>query len=61
MRHAIVTWDAMNDTEKGVATQTQRDGHSGCQVSVHEHLDGRLVVLGTLGGDAFGSKYHVDD
>ena len=22
MRHAIVTWDAMNDTRKGVATHT---------------------------------------
>ena len=44
----------MNDTEKRVATQTQRDGHSGFQVSVHEHLDGRLVVLGTFRRDGFG-------
>ena len=61
MRHAIVTWDAMNDTGKGAATLTQRDGHSGSQVSVHEHVDGRLVVLKTFRRDAFGSKYHVDD
>ena len=59
--HAIVTWDAMNDTGTGVATRTLRDGHSGRQVSVHEHLDGRLVVLGTFRRDAFGSKDHVDD
>ena len=54
MRHANVTWDAMNDTGKGVATHTLRDGHSGSQVSVHEHLDGRLVVLGTFRRNAFG-------
>ena len=52
-----VTWDAMNDTGKGVATHSLGDGRSGSQVSFHEHL----VVLGTFRRDAFGSKCHMDD
>ena len=61
MRQANVTWDAMNDTGKGVATHSLGDGRSGSQVSFHEHLDGRLVVLGTFRRDACGSKCHMDD
>ena len=61
MRHANVTWVAMNDTGKGVATHTLGDGHSRSQVSFHEHLDEGLSLLEPFVGDAFGSKGQKDD